>query len=82
MLSLEERLRELEEPPGAEMLDLDAILRYLGYQVTFNPGYRAYGHEAWRSVWTFRNDWRIVPVDQARQIVSFLRSKLKEEGRL
>ena len=82
MMSLEERLREVEEPPGAELLDLDSILRYLGYEVTIGNGYRAYVHRAWDSTWTLKSGWPLVPLGLARQIVGFLRLKLKQEGRL
>jgi hypothetical protein len=79
MISLEERLQELEEPPGAELLDMDAVLREIGYEVTAGRSYRAYHHKGWNSTWTLKTDWRLVPLALARQIVSFLRLKLNQE---
>ena len=79
MISLEERLQELEEPPGAELLDMDAVLREIGYEVTAGRNYRAYHHQGWNSTWTLKTDWRLVPLALARQIVSFLRLKLNQE---
>jgi len=48
MISLEERLQELEEPPGAELLDLDAVLRLAGYAVRLEGFHRIYYHPAHR----------------------------------
>ncbi|HET7228651.1 MAG TPA: hypothetical protein VFJ16_01480 [Longimicrobium sp.] len=81
MLSLEERLRELEEPPGAELLDMDAVLRQVGYVVTVDRIHRVYHHQAWNSSWTFRNGSRLIPPAYAREVVSFIRLKLKREER-
>lgn len=80
MISLEERLRELEEPPGAEMLDLDAVLRLVGYKVKLEGVHRAYYHERWGSKLTFRADWGIIPPHYVRRVNDFLRLKLKEEN--
>jgi len=79
MLSLEERLRELEEPPGAELLDMDAVLRRVGYTMRVEGFHRVYYHESWQSAWTIRNDGSLIPPFYARRVVDFLRLKLKEE---
>lgn len=80
MISLEERLREMEEPPGAELMDMDSLLRLAGYGLTLDGSFRIYHHQRWDSTWTFRNDWRLVPLGYARRVAEYLRLKLKEEG--
>lgn len=81
MLSLEERLKELEEPPGAELLDMDAVLRSVGYTMNVEGLHRVYYHEAWQSAWTIRNDGSLIPSPFAQRVADFLRLKLKEEGK-
>jgi len=80
MLSLEERLKELEEPPGAELLDMDAVLRSVGYTMKVEGFHWIYYHETWRSAWTIRNDGSLIPSPFACRVADFLRTKLKEEG--
>jgi hypothetical protein len=81
MISLEERLRELEEPPGAELMDMDVVLRQVGYVVTVDRIHRIYHHQEWNSSWTFRNGSRLIPHPYAHEVVSFIRLKLKQEER-
>jgi len=79
MIPLIDRLHELGEPPGAELLDMDSILLQAGYTCVIEDGVRIYEHEEWGGPqWTFRNDWRLVPVGYARQVIEYVRRKLLE----
>lgn len=78
-LDVRAALAELAEPPGAEKMDVDRILRHLGYSCVLEEGIRYYEKRGWHD-WTLMDMERLLPVQIARNMSNYLLRRCREEG--